>query len=67
MNKDITKDTHGPWYELPVTDSVLAEATSTDIPNAVTKSPTPLKTKTIVRVPVHKIIGSSQSHKKKME
>ena len=47
MDKEITTDMHGPWHELPSTDSVLVDATSTAIPNEVEKSPTPMKTKKV--------------------
>ena len=47
MDKDITTIKHFPWLALPGTDSVLADATSTVILNAVTKLPTPLKNKKV--------------------
>ena len=45
MDKDITTETHGPWYELPGADSISEDDTSTFIPNVVAKVPTSLKTK----------------------
>ena len=47
MDEDITTCIHGPWHELPGTDSISEDATSTAIPNEVEKSPTPMKTKKV--------------------
>ena len=65
MDKDVTTSTHCPWCELHGTGNISTDATSTSIPNTVEKSPTPLKTKKSVRVPVSKIITPTQSHKKR--
>ena len=47
MDKDITKDTHGPWHVLPIRDNILVDATSTIIPNAVVTTPTSLHSKKV--------------------